>query len=122
MENLDEKLRTAFARVIYAVAKIDGEVQDVEVKVFRELIANHEWARSIELAFDKEYNDDSEANIVFLKAMKVFRSYGPSEHYPFFIDLLEKIAEAHDGVVPEERKLIDRFKQGLIFEINKPLD
>ena len=118
METPEEKLRNAFAGVIYALAKIDGEVQQVEIDVFKEQIAKHEWGKNIEIAFDKEYDLNEDAKVVFLKAMKVFRAWGPSEHYPFFIDLLEKIAEAHEGVVEEERKLIDRFKQGLIKDVN----
>lgn len=120
MENLNQRLKEAFANVLYAVAKIDGEVQQVEIDVFKKVIAEHEWGQSIEVLFNRNVYDDSNANIVFLKAMKIFRAHGPSEHYPFFVDLLEKIAEAHDGVVPEERKMIDRFKQCLIMDVNAP--
>jgi uncharacterized tellurite resistance protein B-like protein len=119
METPNTELQEAFGKVIYAVAKIDGEVQQVEIDVFREVINNHEWANSITLSFDREYELDRNANIVFLKAMKIFRFNGQSEHYPFFIDLLEQIALAHDGVVPEERRMIERFKQGLLAGINK---
>lgn len=118
MEAINSKLQKAFGRVIYALAKIDGEVQQVEIDVFRELIANHEWAKAISLSFEEERELDSDANIVFLKAMRVFRFNGQSEHYPFFIDLLEKIAEAHDGIVPEEKQMIDRFRQGLLDGVN----
>lgn len=119
MDTPNKELQEAFGKVIYAVAKIDGEVQQVEVDVFREVIANHEWAKNVTLSFDNEYKLDRNANIVFLKAMKAFRFNGQSEHYPFFIDLLEQIALAHDGVVPEERRMIERFKQGLLIGINK---
>lgn len=119
MEVLNTKLQHAFGKVVYAIAKIDGEVQQVEIDVFKKLIANHEWAKGVSLSFEQEREQDSDANIVFLKAMRVFRFNGPSEHYPFFIDLLEQIAEAHDGVVSEERQVIDRFKEALLEGINR---
>ena len=47
--------------------------------------------------------------------MRIFRENGSkaTPHYPFFLDLLEKIAMAHDGIVPEEQKLLDLFKETL---------
>lgn len=114
MEAIDNKLQDAFGKVVYSIAKIDGEVQQIEVDVFHDLIANHEWAKGVSLSFEAERELDMDANKVFLKAMKVFRFHGHSDHYPFFIDLLEKIAEAHDGVIAEERTMIDRFKTILL--------
>lgn len=114
MEDIDYKLQEAFGKVVYSIAKIDGEVQQIEVDVFHKLIANHEWAQAISLSFEVERELDMDANKVFLRAMKVFRFNGHSEHYPFFIDLLEKIAEAHDGVIFVERQMIDRFKEILL--------
>ncbi|MDH5474332.1 MAG: hypothetical protein OEX22_01425 [Cyclobacteriaceae bacterium] len=118
MEEPSNNLRQAFGKVIYAVAKIDGEVQQVEIDVFKKEIANHEWAKEISLSFEEERVLNTNPNIVFLKAMKVFRSNGPSEHYPFFIDLLEKIADAHEGIVDEEEKMIKRFKESLLDNLN----
>jgi len=119
MDTPNKELQDAFGKVVYALAKIDGEVQQVEIDVFREQIANHEWAQEISLSFEDAKQLDSDPNVVFLKAMRVFRFNGSSEHYPFFIDLLEKIAESHDGVVPEERKMIDRFKESLLEGVNR---
>jgi len=114
MKKSQEALEEAFGRVVYAIAKIDGEVQQIEIDIFKEVIANHVWADGVTMSFDEECKLDSNANIVFLKAMRTFRFNGPSDEYPFFIDLLEKIAAAHDGVIPEERTMIDRFKEGLL--------
>lgn len=118
MEILEKDLQQAFGRIIYAMAKIDGEVQQIEIDVFKEFIANHEWAESVSLSFEEETETDDDPNKVFLKAMKVFRAHGPSEHYPFFIDLLKKIAEAHDGIIDEEQKLLNRIKEGLLKDVN----
>lgn len=112
--NQEFELQRAFGRVVYSLAKIDGEVQQIEKDVFDEVIASHEWAQQVSISFTEETKLDEDPNLVFLKAMKVFRAYGPSKHYEFFIDLLERIAEAHDGIIPEERKMIDRFKETLL--------
>ena len=118
MKALNNKLQKAFGQVIYAIAKIDGEVQQIEIDVFKKEIEKHQWAREISLSFEEERQSNLDPNIVFLKAMKIFRANGPSEHYPFFIDLLEQIAEAHDGVIEEEQLMIERFKEGLIRDVN----
>jgi hypothetical protein len=47
-------------------------------------------------------------------AMRVFKDNGPSEEYDFFLDVLLKVAEAHDGIVKEEKKLIDHLKTELV--------
>ena len=114
----DEKIQKAFGQVIYAVAMMDGEVQQVEIDVLKKVIADHEWGNQVVSSFEEEHGLNADPNIVFLKAMKVFRAHGPSKHYNFFIDLLEKIAHAHDGIIPEERKLIDRFREGLLGNLN----
>lgn len=119
MDAPSQNLREAFGKVVYAIAKIDGEVQQVEIDVFKKEIAKHEWAKEISLTFEEERILNTDPNIVFLKAMKVFRANGPSEHYPFFIDLLEKIAKAHDGIVNEEETMLRRFKEGLLTNINQ---
>ena len=110
---MNKDLQEAFGQVVYAVAKIDGEVQQTEIDVLHKLIEENEWAKEVLTSFNKETKLDNDPNKIFPKAMRVFRLHGNSEHYPFFIDLLEKIANAHDGIIPEEQKLIDMFKDAL---------
>lgn len=118
MDKINHKLQEAFGRVVYAIAKIDGEVQQIEIDVFKDLIEHHPWGQQISDVFYQETEMNNDPNIIFLKAMKVFRAHGPSEHYPFFINLLEKIAQAHDGIIDEEQKMINRFKEGLLEDVN----
>ncbi|MFY0626555.1 MAG: hypothetical protein JXR07_09680 [Reichenbachiella sp.] len=113
MIQIEEEVLDTFGKIIYAIAKSDGEVQDEEVEVIRKVIDNHEWAQELELSFAVEKELDMDYDEVFEDAMRVFASYDVKAHYDDFLDLLEKIAEAHDGVVNEERELIDRFKQRL---------
>lgn len=115
MELPNKELQEAFGKVVYAMAKIDGMVQQAEIDVLHKVIEENEWAKEVLSSFNKETELDEDPKIIFPKAMMVFRHHGKSAepHYPFFIDLLEKIAEAHDGIVPEEQKLIDLFKETL---------
>jgi len=119
MDLPNKELQEAFGKVVYSVAKIDGEVQQVEIDALDKIIAENEWAKEVLKSFNKETKLDNDPNLIFLKAMRVFRIYGSNEHYPFFIDLLIKIAEAHDGIVPEEQKLIDLFTNALKGDIIK---
>jgi len=109
----NKELQEAFGKVAYSLAKIDGEVQQEEIDVLNKIIAQNKWAEQVLTSFNIETKLDNEPNKIFLKAMHVFRKYGENEHYPFFIELLEQIAGAHDGIVPEEQKLIDMFKDTL---------
>ncbi len=115
MVQLEEEVLDTFGRIIYAIAKSDGEVQEEEVRVIHEVIDNHEWAQELELSFAIEKELDTDFNAVFEDAMAVFETYDNlKEHFEEFLDLLEKIAEAHDGIVDEERELIERFKKRLL--------
>lgn len=114
MIHIEEEVLDTFGKIIYAIAKSDGEVQDEEVAVIRQVIDDHKWAQELELSFAVEKELDTDYDTVFEEAMNVFENYDVKEHYADFIDLLEKIAEAHDGIVSEEKNLIDRFKERLL--------
>lgn len=113
MENLDKNVLDAFGRIIYAVAKSDGEVQAEETAVIQDIIDNHTWAQEMELSFAIESALDEDANEVFDEAIETFKFNEIGSHAKEFVDLLEKIAEAHDGIVSEEEVLIDKFKAKL---------
>lgn len=115
MDKPNKELQEAFGKVVYALAKIDGEVQQIEIDTLYKVIEENQWAKEVLSSFNKETKLDNDPNKIFPKAMKVFRENGDraTPHYPFFLDLLEKMAMAHDGIVPEEQKLLDLFKQAL---------
>jgi uncharacterized tellurite resistance protein B-like protein len=113
MENLNKNVLDVFGRIIYAVAKSDGEVQEEETAVIQDIIDNHSWAQEIELSFAIESALDEDSNIVFDDAIEAFKFNEIGDHASEFVGLLEKIAEAHDGIVSEEKALIDRFKTRL---------
>lgn len=114
MKQLDKELLDTFGKILYAVAKSDGEVQDEEQAVVRDVIDSNEWAQELELSFEVEKEMDLNAEEIFEDAMRVFSRFDAKSHYEAFLDLLEKVAEAHEGVVDEEKALIDKFKTRLL--------
>ena len=105
------KLYSAFGEVIYTMAMADGAVHEQEVTVLKKIIKDHEWARGITWSFNYERKRKRDLNEVMKFATTVFQENGPSTEYDFFLDVLEKIALAHDGIVEEERQLIDHLKE-----------
>lgn len=113
MVQLNKEVLNNFGRIIYAVAKADGEVQDAEIKVIQEVIDNNDWAQEVELSFEVERELGEDAREIFDKAMDLFDFTEIKNHYLEFVNLLEQIAEAHDGIVSEEKGMIDEFKRKL---------
>jgi len=110
MENLNKQVLDAFGKIIYAVAKSDGEVQDAEMQVILDVIDNNTWAREVELSFSIEKELDQDAGEVFDQAIETFKFNEIGNHASNFLELLEKIAEAHNGIVSEEEEMIEKFK------------
>ena len=50
--------------------------------------------------------------------MTVFEQYGPCEEYGFFIDLVERVAEAFDGIVPQEEEVLELLREELLEGLN----
>ncbi|MBU2913349.1 MULTISPECIES: TerB family tellurite resistance protein [Reichenbachiella] len=114
MIQLPTELLDTFGKILYAVAKSDGIVQDEELAVIRKVIDDHTWAQELELSFVVEREMDTDADEVFEEAMEVFDRYDVREHYEQFLDLLDEVAEAHGGIVNEEKTFIDRFRKRLL--------
>lgn len=107
------KLYNAFGEVIYTMAMADGYVHEKEISSLHDLLADHEWARGIKWSFDYEHKRNRNLNDVIKFSLMVFKENGPSDEYPYFLDVLKKVAEAHDGIVEQEQKLIDLLHKEL---------
>lgn len=99
-----------FGKILYALAMADGSVQKEEIDELHQIVEHNKWAKQIEFSFSMAQNLEMEPKMIFLKNMRVFRTCPINEHYPFFLDLMEKVANAHNGIVPKERNLIENFK------------
>ncbi|MGL1888874.1 MAG: TerB family tellurite resistance protein [Reichenbachiella sp.] len=113
MNNINKELLDAFGRIVYAIAKSDGEVQDEELNLIRQVVDKNIWAQELELSFEIERQMDGDAEQIFDEAIGVFKKHDAKEHYIEFVKLLEEIAKSHGGVVDEEKTLIDRFRDTL---------
>lgn len=109
----------SFGELIYAVAKADGQIQDEEYSKLDELIANHEWERTIKWSFNYERNKSSDPENIFKKVINNCESYGPTPAYREFIDVISKIAEASNGVDEDEERVISSFSNDLIERFKK---
>lgn len=105
----DEITLNVFGKILYALAMADGEVQQEELDELEKIVQEDEWAREIKLSFDSAMELEMDPQIVFFKNVRIFQTLSKDEHMPYFLDLMRRIAEAYDGIVPEEHDLILKF-------------
>jgi len=99
-----------FGRLLYAVAMADGEVQQSEIETLESIVKNDEWASKIELSFKCSSNTEMNPHTMFMKNMRIFFTNSVNDHYPYFLNLMEKMASANNGIVDAERKMLVQFK------------
>jgi len=108
-----ERLYDAFGELLYAIAIADGEVQSEEVKVIEGILNKHTWAKEIKWSFDYENQKQHSLEDAYSKAILVCKDNGPDPEYKYLLDVMQQVAEAFDGTVPQEEVLIQRFKGDL---------
>lgn len=107
------RLYDAFGELIYAVCLADGIIQPEEIEKIKEVLRNHPWGSEIEWSFNYEARKKNNPKETFDKAIEILKNHGPDSEYVFLVEILEQIASASDGIVPEERAVIDGFQQSL---------
>lgn len=110
----NDKLYEAFGELLYAVAKVDGSVQNEERKVLDEILNRHPWGKDIIWSFNYEEKKTNSVKDAYLKAMDIFVNHGPFEEYENFHSVLNEVALAFGGITEEERALINNFKNTLL--------
>ena len=113
MDISKEELYDAMGELIYAVALADGFIQKEETDRLKELLLGHPWAAAIQWSFDYEKRKSKALEAAYQKALVTCQAYGPNEEYAFLMEVLEKVAEASDGVDEQESGVIDRFRNDL---------
>lgn len=113
MAELD-KLYEAFGELVYAVAKADGSVQNEEKKALQDLLKNDNWASDIIWSFNYEEKKAHSVKEAYAKAIDIFKFHGPFSEYERFIKVIEKVAEAFQGITAEEKALINNFRKDLM--------
>lgn len=108
-----ERLYDAFGELIYAVAMADGDVQKEEVTALEKLLKSHPWAKEIKWSFNYEHNKNHSIDEAFDHAINICKENGPDPEYKYLLDVMTQVAEAFNGIIPQEQKIIENFKSDL---------
>lgn len=108
--------------LIYAVAKADGVIQDEEIEVLNFILKSHPWASSIQWSFDYERQKETPVEEIYNKVISNCHSYGPSPEYAEFIDVMNKVAAASEGVDEHEKKIIKSFSRDLTERFKRDIE
>ncbi len=108
-----ERLYDAFGELIYAIAMADGDVQPEEVETLKKLLQAHPWAKEIEWSFQYEKSKNHSVEEAYQRAIDACKENGPDPEYKYLLDVMINVAEAFNGIVPQEKEIIDNFKTDL---------
>lgn len=109
-----EQLFEAFGEILYAMAAVDGKIQEEEKILIAQAIKHHRYEYDILFSFKQEVTKARTITQAFTKAMDTFRSYGPFDGYSDFKIILENLAQSCQGISKEEQELIDQFHKELL--------
>ena len=109
-----EKLYETLGELLYVVAKSDGVIQEEEKAALENLLGKHPWAKEINWSFNYEVSKEKSIEDVYEKAIAVCHRIGPSPLYTEFIDAMNIIAQANNGIDAHESELINSFSADLI--------
>jgi len=113
---ISQELYLGLGSAAYALAKADGRLQSAETETLR-LILLHEPQADVTLqAFDvqEQYNVSvEEAYQYAFRRFESSRQHLDEETKKQFIRVMERIAQAYDGVSRKENELLRRFRRDL---------
>lgn len=107
------RLYDAYGELIYAVAIADGHVQEEEIETIQQILEGHSWAQEVKWSFDYELKKGNSLKDTYLKALDTLKENGPHREYAYLIEILEKVAQASDGVQKKEGRVISIFQKSL---------
>ena len=116
-----ENLHLAIGEIAYAVAKIDGKVQNEERQKFHNIVAAELRTKDYDFQIsdiifqiiDKDKMDAETTYDWAMKEIKLNSHYLSPELKLTFLRIMEKIAKAYPPVSLEEKKFIERFKKDI---------
>jgi len=118
----EAKLRDAFGEIIYAVAIADGLIQEEEINVINEKLANYDWGEDAKWSFHWERKKETKLKEAYLKALETLKENGPHPNYYELIEILEDVAKASDGFERKEGQVISIFNKSLKAHFMEYLD
>jgi len=102
--------------MVYALAKVDGRVQLAEMQTVKEILANVPHGELALYAFFLRENCDETVEEAYAFAMRRFTSSQKLLTEPVrkeFVNILIRIAKAHDDISGKEHELIKQFRRDL---------
>lgn len=119
--NPTESLHYAIGEIVYAVASADGEVQREErtrlQEIVQEEISKHHYNYDItEIIFqilDKQHRHPVESYDWGMNQMRLNSHYLSPALKNACMAIMERIAEAFDGISKEENELLLRFRKDI---------
>lgn len=115
----EEKLYETMGELLYAVAKADGIIQENEKATLQEILKDHKWKDEINWSFNYEVSKQKSVEEVYSKVITVCERIGPSPLYKEFIEAMELVANASNGVEDTEAKVMNSFSADLIARFKK---
>jgi uncharacterized tellurite resistance protein B-like protein len=109
----------ALAELAYSISMADGELQPSERKAFEEIIISElgkdSWSAKNRFAILQErITPNVEQSYKFaLFAIRTNKKDFSESLRSKFINVIQKVADASDGLSDEEKALIDRFKEDI---------
>lgn len=119
------ELYRAIAVLAYAMAMVDGELQETEKKAFLNIInkelGEDAWVASsrFELLEENLTPTIEHAYNYALFAINKYKHLVDNKLKDQFINVVEKVAKAHEGTSQAEEFVIERFKRDLNAIVNK---
>lgn len=109
-----EQLFEAFGEILYALAAVDGNIQQEEKLLIAQAIKHHRYEYDILFSFKQEVNRARTIKEAFGKAMDTFHAFGPFDGCSDFKIILENLALSCQGISTEEQEIIDQFHKELL--------
>ncbi len=114
-----EKLYETLGELIYVIALADGVIQQEETDILNELLNTHKWAANIKWSFDYEVEHNNDPADIYKKVIYACHEYGPTPEYDEFIEVMQMVASASEGVDEHESEKINAFSKDLIDRFRK---
>jgi hypothetical protein len=115
----EEKLYEVLGELLYAIAKADGVIQNEEKEALTNLLKNHPNSSGILWSFEYEESKETSIDEIYQKVINYCHGYGPSPIYNEFIEAMNVLAEASDGVHVKETEIIESFSKDLLDRFRK---
>lgn len=109
-----EKLYETLGELLYTVAIADGVIQSEERNTLLTIFRNHPFKNEIQWSFNYEESKNSSLEESYRKAVNFCHRYGPSPTYLDFIEAMELIAKAANGITTDESSIIASFSKDLV--------